>query len=126
MIEVPNQVHDVVAQLRAEMAATRHALNEGVDATRHAVDVMSNAVDVLTNEADHFKHAAVQAAVKATDAGQQAFGSAASQLKATTPRQRALVPILVAVVASLGIVMFIRAKRRRKSTEEPLEWEPTE
>jgi hypothetical protein len=119
MIEVPSQVQDVIAQSRAEIAATRRALSEGVDATRHAAEM-------LTIEAEHLRHAAVQAAAKAADVGQHALGSASSQLKATTPRQRFLVPTLVALVVALGIVALVRAKRRQKSTEDPLEWEPTE
>jgi sensor c-di-GMP phosphodiesterase-like protein len=119
MIEVPSQVHDLLTQSRAEMAATRRVLGEGVDATRHAAEV-------VTSEADHLRHAAVQATVKAADVGQHALGSASSQLKATTLRQRVLVQLLLALVVALGIAALIRAKRRREATEDPLEWEPIE
>jgi len=119
MVEAPSQVRGAIAQSRAEVAETIHALRERVDATRHAAGKM-------TTETDHLNSAAAQATSKVADLGQHALGSAASQLKATTPKQRVLVPILVAAGLALGVLALRVAKRRRDASEDPLGWEATE
>jgi hypothetical protein len=115
MVEAPSQVRDAIAQTRAELVDTLHALGEKVDATRHAVESISG-------EADHVLRAASQATAKVADLGQHAIGSAASQFKATTTKQRILVPILLAV-GLLGIVGLLMAKRRREVVEDRPEWD---
>jgi hypothetical protein len=86
----------------------------------------------MAGETDHLKGAAAQAGAaaaqassKVADFGQHALGSAASQLKATTPKQRLLVPMLLAAVLALAAALLI-AKRHRDVAEEPLGWEVTE
>jgi hypothetical protein len=118
MVEAPSQVRDAIAQTRAEVAETIHSLGERVDAARHAAEK-------VTAETDHLKSAAAQTTAKVADLGQHALGSAASQLKATTPKQRALLPILLAALA-LGVLALLIAKRHRDVAEDPLGWEATE
>lgn len=118
MVEAPSQVRDAIAQTRAEVADTIHALGEKVDATRHLAETMSG-------ETDQMKRAAALATSKVADVGKHALGSASSQLKATTSKQRVLVPILVAAGLALVLALLI-AKRRREVTEDPLGWEATE
>jgi hypothetical protein len=119
MIEAPSQVRDAIAQTHAEIAESIHALREKVDA--------------ISGEADHVRRAATQATTRVADLGQHAIGSvadlgqhaigsAASQFKATTSRQRVLLPILLAAGLA-GIVAVLFAKRRRAATEELPEWE---
>jgi hypothetical protein len=109
MAEAPSQVRDAIVQTRAEVSETIHALGERVDAARHAAEKLSD-------EADHLLSAAGQATSKAADRGQHALGSAANQLKATTRKQRLLVPILLAF--GLALVAFFIAKRRRDVDDE--------
>jgi hypothetical protein len=119
MVEAPSQVRDAIAQTRAEMAETIHALGEKVDATRHLAETVSD-------ETDHMVRAAVQATAKAADVGKHALGSASSQLRARTPRSRVLVPMLVAIALALGALTVLRARRRKDDTEDPLDWGPGE
>jgi hypothetical protein len=119
MVEAPSQVRDAMAQTRAEVAETIHALGEKVEATRHLAETLSG-------ETDHMRRAAMQATTKVADVGKHALGGASSHLKARTPRSRVLVPILAAIGLALVALTLLRAKRRRDDTEDPLEWEPTD
>jgi hypothetical protein len=117
---VEAQVRDAISQTRSEVAETIHSLGERVDAVWHSAEKMAG-------ETDHLKGAAAQAGAKVADFGQHALGNAASQLKATTPKQRLLVPILLAAgLALLGAVALLITKRHRDVAEEPLGWEVTE
>jgi hypothetical protein len=113
MVEAPSQVRDAIAQTRAEVSETIHALGERVDATRHAAEK-------LGADTDHVKSAAAHATSKVADLGQHALGSAASQLKGTTSKQRLLIPVLVAAGLA-GLLALLIAKRRRDVDD--LEWD---
>jgi hypothetical protein len=119
MVEASSQVRDALAQTRAEVADTIHALGERVDATRHAAEAVSG-------EADRIRSAAVQRTAKVADLGQHAVGSVASQLKAATPKQRLFLPMLLSAAFAFGVLALFIAKRRRDAAEEPLGWEATE
>jgi hypothetical protein len=60
------------------------------------------------------------------DLGQHALESATGQIKATTPRQRLLVPVLLAVGVGLSALAILLAKRRREVPQPPPEWEITD
>jgi hypothetical protein len=116
MVEAPSQIRDVIAQTREEVADTIHALGERVDATRHVAEAISG-------EADHVKRAAAHATAKVTGLGHHALGSATSQLKATSSKQRAAFPILLALGLALAAIGLLITRRRQALSEDDLDWE---
>jgi hypothetical protein len=115
MAEAPSQVRDAIAQTRAEVSDTIHALGERVDAARHAAEKLSD-------ETDHLLSAAAHAGSKAADFGQQALGGAANQLKGTTRKQRLLLPILLAAGLA-GLLAIFMVRRRRDVADDSPEWD---
>jgi hypothetical protein len=118
MVEAPSQVRDALAQTRTEVAETIHALGERVDAAR-------SAAEAVADEAERILSAAGHATSKVADFGQHALGSAATQLKATRRKPRALLPMLIAALAVGTIALFV-SKHRKAVTEESLEWDTSE